>query len=216
MTKREDFIMKVIDAIDSGGGKTVSYKGRQYRITKAMSKQFKDKPISMPTKEQWRKLKYDNDYKKGGILPLIPIIAGIIGGVGAAAGGAAGITKAVHDKQAADKKQKEEERHNRAVEQMIGRSGKGLPEIIGTIKDFGKNFAKETRKTVKEGLLNLADKVQIEKQGIFLQPYKQGEGIFLGKHPGGELSPILPHNLLIPHILKDNLRKFLVKNAKEV
>lgn len=57
--------------------------------------------------------------KKGGFLPLIPIIAAL----GAAAGGAAQIATAVNKKKAADRQLAELSRHNREME---AKSGKGL------------------------------------------------------------------------------------------
>lgn len=61
--------------------------------------------------------------KTGGILPLIPIFAGL-SALGALAGGAAGITKAVHDHKSATKNFEEAQRHNRTMESIA--LGKGL------------------------------------------------------------------------------------------
>lgn len=58
--------------------------------------------------------------KMGGILPLIPLILGGLSAAGALAGGAAGITKAVQDKQANDAANAEAARHNREVEAQLG------------------------------------------------------------------------------------------------
>jgi len=54
--------------------------------------------------------------KRGGILPLLPLL----GVVGSLAGGAAGIAKAVNDSKAAQRQLEELQRHNRAME------GRGL------------------------------------------------------------------------------------------
>lgn len=61
--------------------------------------------------------------KTGGILPLIPIFAGL-SALGALAGGAAGIAKAVRDSHAAASQLKESQRHNMAMENIA--VGKGL------------------------------------------------------------------------------------------
>lgn len=61
--------------------------------------------------------------KCGGILPLIPIFAGL-SALGALAGGAAGIAKAVNDSKTAQKNLQENQRHNRMMEAVA--LGKGL------------------------------------------------------------------------------------------
>ena len=55
--------------------------------------------------------------KIGGVLPLIPIFAGL-SALGALTGGAAGVAKAVNDANAARKQLEEAKRHNRAMEQV--------------------------------------------------------------------------------------------------
>ena len=67
--------------------------------------------------------------KMGGFLPLLPLIPMILGGLsaaGALAGGAAGIAKAVQDKQANDVANAEAARHNREVEAQLSAAGSGL------------------------------------------------------------------------------------------
>lgn len=61
--------------------------------------------------------------KVGGFLPLL--LAGL-GALGSAAGGAAGIAKAVNEAKAASKRLAEAERHNKAVEAMLLKKGRGL------------------------------------------------------------------------------------------
>lgn len=61
--------------------------------------------------------------KSGGVLPLIPIFAGL-SALGALAGGAAGIAKAVNDYKAAEKNLKESQRHNKIMEAIA--LGKGV------------------------------------------------------------------------------------------
>lgn len=61
--------------------------------------------------------------KQGGILPLIPIFAGL-SALGALSGGAAGIAKAVNDAKAASKQLQETQRHNQSMEAIA--LGKGI------------------------------------------------------------------------------------------
>lgn len=64
--------------------------------------------------------------KSGGILPLIPIFAGL-SALGALTGGAAGVTKAVMDAKASKKKFEEAERHNKTMEAIaLGKRGSGM------------------------------------------------------------------------------------------
>lgn len=61
--------------------------------------------------------------KTGGILPLIPIFAGL-SALGTLAGGAAGIAKTINDYKSAQKNLQETQRHNKAMEGVV--LGKGL------------------------------------------------------------------------------------------
>lgn len=61
--------------------------------------------------------------KRGGILPLIPIFAGL-SALGALAGGASGIAKAVTNARAAKQQLDESQRHNRTMESIA--LGKGM------------------------------------------------------------------------------------------
>lgn len=64
--------------------------------------------------------------KRGGILPLIPIFAGL-SALGSLAGGAAGIAKAVNKAKDARKKLEESKRHNQAMESIaLNKKGSGL------------------------------------------------------------------------------------------
>lgn len=64
--------------------------------------------------------------KYGGLLPLIPIFAGL-SALGALAGGAAGVAKAVTDAKNAQKTLAETNRHNKTMEAIaIGKTGSGL------------------------------------------------------------------------------------------
>lgn len=61
--------------------------------------------------------------KTGGVLPLIPIFAGL-SALGSLAGGAAGIAKSVNDYKIAQQNLRESERHNKTMESLA--LGKGL------------------------------------------------------------------------------------------
>lgn len=61
--------------------------------------------------------------KTGGILPLLPIFAGL-SALGGLSGGIAGITKAVNDARAAKQQLLENQRHNKTMEAIA--MGKGL------------------------------------------------------------------------------------------
>lgn len=64
--------------------------------------------------------------KTGGMLPLIPIFAGL-SALGALSGGAAAVAKTVVDAKNAQKSLDEAKRHNRAMEDVaVGRKGSGL------------------------------------------------------------------------------------------
>lgn len=91
--------------------------------------------------------------KTGGVLPLIPIFAGL-SAIGALTNGISGITKAINEAKSTKKQLDEATRHNRMMESIA--IGKGLylkPYKIGagmTLKLFNENFKKgEKKKTLK-------------------------------------------------------------------
>lgn len=63
--------------------------------------------------------------KTGGVLPLLPIFAGL-SALGSLAGGAAGVAKAVNEAKDARKKLSEMQRHNETMEAIALRQGRGL------------------------------------------------------------------------------------------
>lgn len=64
--------------------------------------------------------------KSGGILPLIPLFAGL-SALGALTGGASGVAKAVMDAKSSRKKLEEAERHNKTMEAIaLGKKGSGV------------------------------------------------------------------------------------------
>lgn len=83
---------------------------------KSINKLIKRKTVKAPTR-------VISVPKTGGILPLIPIFAGL-SALGALSGGAAGIAKAVKDADAAKRQLTEAQRHNQSMEAIA--MGKGL------------------------------------------------------------------------------------------
>jgi hypothetical protein len=87
--------------------------------------------------------------KRGGILPILPIL----GTVGSLIGGAASVAKAVNDNKAAQRRLEELRRHNRAMEQGRGlylapyKHGQGL--YLGPYKRGQGVSAKKKRKRRK-------------------------------------------------------------------
>lgn len=63
--------------------------------------------------------------KTGGVLPLVPIFAGL-SALGTLAGGAAGVAKAVNEAKDARKRLSEMTRHNETMEAIALRQGRGL------------------------------------------------------------------------------------------
>ncbi|ESO85509.1 hypothetical protein LOTGIDRAFT_154996 [Lottia gigantea] len=107
----------------------------------------------------------------------------------AATGGTSAAVKAANAKKAADAKAAEERRHNLIIEKKA--KGSGVGDMIGTIKEFGKRFGEETKKTVKQGLNNLVHsidtgevKVKHKGNGIYFKNIHTGEGLFLSKYKG--------------------------------
>ena len=98
----EKFERKLLNIVDGNEPKTVRHKNKSYYISKKIIDEIKDKEI-----------------KDGGIFPLIPILAGIV---------AAGIAKAVQDKNANDARLAQEKAHDERVEQLLKGKGMFLPE----------------------------------------------------------------------------------------
>lgn len=63
--------------------------------------------------------------KSGGLLPLLPIFAGL-SAIGSLAGGAAGVAKAMSDTRDARRRLEELQRHNKSMEDIALHKGKGL------------------------------------------------------------------------------------------
>jgi hypothetical protein len=121
--------------------------------------------------------------KTGGFLPLIPLIAAILGGVGGLTGGIASAVSAA-------KSNNEQKRHNEAIEHQL-KSGNGVvSNVVGKIPIIGQFLEpllqkiglgnKEINKIIR-GSCVCRNGLEIKKvgNGLFLSP--QGEGIFLGR-----------------------------------
>ncbi|ESO83400.1 hypothetical protein LOTGIDRAFT_176242 [Lottia gigantea] len=185
--KPETLVMKIIEAMETNSPTLITYNGKKVPITQKIIDKYKH-----------CKVRYDIDLeridenltKKGGFLPFLPLIFAGLAAAGATAGGAAGIAKAVNDKKAEAAANAEARRHNLAMEREA-RGGSGVGDILGTVKEFGQRFGEETKKTVKEGLSKLIDKIdtgemKVKHMGnaIFFKNIHSGEGIFLSKYKG--------------------------------
>ncbi|ESO87398.1 hypothetical protein LOTGIDRAFT_166545 [Lottia gigantea] len=178
----ETLVMKIIEAIETASPAVITFNGKKISITKKLIDKYKYCKV----RDDIDLERIEANAKEGGFLPfLLPLIFGGI----AAAGGISAAVKAANAKKAADAKAAEERRHNLAIEKEA--RGTGVGEMIGTIKEFGKRFGEETKKTVKQGLNKLVDsidtgevKVKHKGNGIFCKNIHTGEGIFLSKYKG--------------------------------
>ncbi|ESO91812.1 hypothetical protein LOTGIDRAFT_163172 [Lottia gigantea] len=119
----------------------------------------------------------DKSVKEGGFLPFLPLIFAGLAAAEATAGGGAGITQAINAKKAADAEKSEKRRHNMEMEKIA--QGSGVADILGTVKEFGNRFSEETKKTVKEGLRNLIDKIDTGEMKL---KHKGNAIVFKNKH----------------------------------
>lgn len=166
---------KLENIVREGKPKSITIQGKKYYISKA--------------KIEW--LKKEGGFqseKEGGFLPLIPLILGGIAAAGSIAGGAAGIAKAVQDKNANSAALSEQQRHNAEMEKAAKAIGKGLSpdDLRDGIKGFVariNGLKKEDRKIIKKTLLSLAHVIDIQKIG----EGHLGEGLFLS--PPGAAAP---------------------------
>ncbi|ESO90351.1 hypothetical protein LOTGIDRAFT_164272 [Lottia gigantea] len=175
--KAETLVMKIIEAIETASPTVITFNGKKITITKKLIDKYKYCNV----RDDIDLERIDANAKEGGFLPfLLPLI---FGGIAAATG----ITKAVNSNKAAAVTAAEDHRHNLAMEKLA--KGSGVGEMIGTMKEFGKRFSEETKKTVKQGLNKLVDsidtgeiKVKHKSNGIFSKNIHTGEGIYLSKY----------------------------------
>ncbi|ESO98907.1 hypothetical protein LOTGIDRAFT_158864 [Lottia gigantea] len=146
--KPETLVMKIIEAMETNSPTLITYNGKKVHITQKIIDKYKHCKV----RDDIDLERIDENLtKKGGFLPFLPLIfAGLTA--------AAGIAKAVNDKKAEAAANAEARRHNLAMEREA-RGGSGVGDILGTVKEFGQRFGEETKKTVKEGLSKLIDKI---------------------------------------------------------
>ncbi|ESO91866.1 hypothetical protein LOTGIDRAFT_163227 [Lottia gigantea] len=162
--KVETLVKKIIEAIEKESPTTITCNGKKINITKKLIDKYKYCKV----RDDIDLERIDANAKEGGFLPLLPLIFAGITAAGVATGG---ISAAVRY------------RHNLKMEKLA--KGSGVGEMIGTIKEFGKRFGEETKKTVKQGLNYLADsidtgevKVKHKGNGIFLKIYTLEKAYF--------------------------------------
>ena len=157
----EKFERNLCNIADGNEPKTVRHKNKSYYISKKKIDEIKDKQIT-----------------DGGIFPLIPILAGIAA-AGSVAGGAAGIAKAVQDKNANDARLAQEKAHDERVEQLLKGKGMFLPEyqkgngfsegikafVDKTLDDIGKILLRKTLKPLSDKL-----NIIVKGDGLILMP----------------------------------------------
>ncbi|ESO99375.1 hypothetical protein LOTGIDRAFT_158462 [Lottia gigantea] len=185
--KPETLVMKIIEAMETNSPTLITYNGKKVHITQKIIDKYKHCKV----RDDIDLERIDENLtKKGGFLPFLPLIFAGLAAAGATAGGAAGIAKAVNDKKAEAAANAEARRHNLAMEREA-RGGSGVGDILGTVKEFGQRFGEETKKTVKEGLSKLIDKIdtgemKVKHKGnaIFFKNIRSCEGIFLSKYKG--------------------------------
>lgn len=110
----------------AGIKKNTSIQGKNLEKTalfalKSIRKMLKNKRKNI----KWKKERVLPLPKSGGVLPLLPIFAGL-SAIGSLAGGAAGIAKTVAEIKDARKQLSELQRHNKTMEAIALRQGKGL------------------------------------------------------------------------------------------
>ncbi|ESO82852.1 hypothetical protein LOTGIDRAFT_155887 [Lottia gigantea] len=183
--KPETLVKRIIEAIEAESPTTITYNGKKVKISKKLIDKYKHCKI----RDDIDLERIDKNVKEGGFLPFLPLIFAGLAAAGATAGGAAGIASAVNAKKASEAEKSEKRRHNMEMEKIA--AGSGVSDILGTVKEFGNRFSEETKKTVKQGLSNLIDKIdtgemKVKHKGnaIVFKNIHSGEGIFLSKYKG--------------------------------
>ncbi|ESO96352.1 hypothetical protein LOTGIDRAFT_176602 [Lottia gigantea] len=183
--KPETLVMKIIEAVETDSPTVITFNGKKINITKKLIDKYKYCKV----RDDIDLERIDTNVKKGGFIFSLPLIFAGITAAATVAGVTADGVKAVNAKKAAGAKAAEERRHNLKMEKLA--KGSGVGEMIGTMKEFGKRFSEETKKTVKQGLNKLVDsidtgeiKVKHKGNGIFLKNIHTEEGIYLSKYKG--------------------------------
>ncbi|ESO83726.1 hypothetical protein LOTGIDRAFT_168969 [Lottia gigantea] len=159
--KPETLVKKIIEAMETNSSTLITYNGKKVHITQKIIDKYNCKVRDDIDLERID----ENLTKKGGFLPFLPLIFAGLAAAVATAGGAAGIAKAVNDKKAEAAANAEARRHNLAMERGA-RGGSRVGDILGRVKEFGQRFGEETKKTVKEGLSKLIDKIDTGEMKI--------------------------------------------------
>ncbi|ESP04435.1 hypothetical protein LOTGIDRAFT_170828 [Lottia gigantea] len=186
----ETLVMKIIEAIETASPTTITYNGKKINITKKLIDKYKYCKV----RDDIDLERIDANAKEGGFIFSLPLIfAGITAAAtvaGATAGGIktanakkAAIAEAAATKAANEKNAAEQRRHNLKMEKLAAeiekpkteKKGSGVGEMIGTMKEFGKRFSEETKKTVKQGLNKLVDSIDTGE----IKVKHKGNGIFL-------------------------------------
>ncbi|ESP03455.1 hypothetical protein LOTGIDRAFT_171394 [Lottia gigantea] len=155
--KPETLVMKIIEAIETASPTVITFNGKKISITKKLIDKYKYCKV----RDDIDLERIDANAKTGGFLPLLPLIFAGITAAGVATGGISAAVSSANEKKAAaakaaatkaanEKKAAEERRHNLKMEKLAeGKKGSGVGEMIGKIKEFGKIFGEETKKTMK-------------------------------------------------------------------
>ncbi|ESO92720.1 hypothetical protein LOTGIDRAFT_162194 [Lottia gigantea] len=193
--KPETLVKKIIEAIKTASPTTITYNGKKISITKKLIDKYKYCKV----RDDIDLERIDANAKEGGFIFFLPLIFSGLIAADTIAGATAGGVSVANEKKAAALTAAEEHRHNLKIEKLAvevkkpktEKKGSGVGEMIGTMKEFGKRFSEETKKTVKQGLNKLVDsidtgeiKVKHKGNGIFLKNIRTGEGIYLSKYKG--------------------------------
>ncbi|ESO88668.1 hypothetical protein LOTGIDRAFT_165454 [Lottia gigantea] len=161
--KPETLVLKIIDAVETDSPTVITFHGKKISITKKLIDKYKYCKV----RDDIDLERIDTNVKKRWIyiFPTLNIFAGITAAA-TVAGATAGGVSVANDKKAAALTAAEEHRQNLALEKLA--EGKnpitekkcsGVGDMIGTMKEFGKRFSEETKKTVKKGLNKLVDSI---------------------------------------------------------
>ena len=157
----DEFEFKLRKIFNEGKPKTISHNGEKKYISKKLINKIKEQE------------------KEGGIIPLIPIFAGIAA-AGSVAGGAAGIASAVNNNAANDAKLQQQKEHDARVEAALKGNGLFLPDYEkgNGFSEGIKAFAEKTgldvegKKLLRSILKPLSDKLNVivKGDGLILIP----------------------------------------------
>ena len=148
--------LKLREIIDKETPKSIKINGTKYYISKKIINLVKEKE------------------KEGGILPLIPILAGIFGATAAAAGTAAGVAKTVSDSREAQKKSIEIEKAQEELKQLKAQNKQNVVKGEGLYLDpyQGRGIGKFFKEQIKQN-----DSLTNDEKDVFykvLKSFKNG------------------------------------------